>query len=297
MKQILIVGGHSSEAADVAELAAFAQGVRETTDATVTAAHVDDIQWSIAPQAFQAWNGHVERSLASYDHIILRNKMRTYHNIAYALSRFCHVHGISFFNDYSGYFPATKLAQAIVFYEQQVPFLQTVYAARHEMLRMAILRDLTFPCILKDAKGAQGASNYLVHDLAELDAVLAREPRVDFIAQEYCPNDCDYRILVLGKHHLIIERRASSESHLNNTSQGANAALASDDALPPELMEQARHLMNVLQLTIAGIDVMPRKNTTDFYFLETNAQPQIFTGSFIDEKRALFAKMLADFSA
>lgn len=297
MQRILIVGGHSSSNTDVEELKAFGGGIAQSSNnATCDTTTADALYFVIAPGEFRVHTANDGSTLEAYDLVILRNKMRTYSNIAYLLSRYCAVQGKAFFNDYSQYFPATKVAQAAVFYEQAVPFIKTVYSMDRTTLASAIKKELSLPFILKDSQGAKGASNYLVQTFAQLQEILKQEPDVDFIAQSYLPNDCDYRILLLGSQVLVIKRQGKGDSHLNNTSLGGDAVLVDVSDFPAEIIAYARRLAASMGLTIAGVDVMPHKDTGEYYVLETNAQPQIFTGAFLDEKQQAMTAFLKEFN-
>jgi len=223
MKSVLVVGGHSAQPADVRELQAFAAGLQQLLqqELVITTTTVDALQFVIEPNNFQVVDGNTDTDLQIFDLIILRNKMRTYTTVAYCLSRYCALRKQRFFNDYSGYFPSTKPAQAVVFYEQSVPFLKTVFAMDNSLLAKAATAQLSFPLVLKDASGAKGEANYLIQNRAELDIRLAAEPQILFMAQAFCPNDCDYRLLLAGGEHLVIKRQGLSDTHLNNTSKGA----------------------------------------------------------------------------
>ncbi|MEK7152521.1 MAG: hypothetical protein AAB834_01115 [Patescibacteria group bacterium] len=292
MKRILVIGGHSASSDDVAELTRFCEGVRQTYDgAEVGMLHVDQLQFVIEPEAMRVLDSKNGQQIAGADLVILRNKMRTYSTIAYCLSRYCITEKVNFFNDYSAYFPGTKIAQAVIFYEQRVPFLKTVYAMDHAALTAIIKKELSLPFVLKDAFGAQGTANYLIRSFEDLEKCLAGEPDTAFIAQEFCPNDRDYRVLVMSDDHLVFKRQGVAGTHLNNTSQGAEATLAMDD-VPAPIIEQSHQLARHMGLRIAGVDVVPRLNSHEFYFIETNSQPQIFTGALHDEKRLHFARLL-----
>jgi glutathione synthase/RimK-type ligase-like ATP-grasp enzyme len=295
MKRILVVGGHSAHQADMDELGQFCDGLNVAYPAAaVDKLPVDQLQFVVAPGNFLALHGPAGHSVSDYDLVILRNKMRTYNNVAYVLSRYCHAQGLRFFNDYSAYYPGTKAAQAVTFYEQGLPFLKTLFAMDPSVLRDLAQKELAFPFVLKDASGAKGESNYLIHNIKEMESRLAAEPDTNFIAQEYCPNDRDYRILIFGDEHLVFERRGGPGNHLNNTSRGAQAALA-PSAVPSEIIAKAYKLARQSGLSVAGIDVMPKLGTTDFYFIETNSQPQLFTGALLNEKRQYAARMLQKF--
>ena len=146
--------------------------------------------------------------------------------------------------------------------------------------------------VVKDKHGGHGNDNYFVQDSAELATILAKNPQIRFIAQEFIPNDRDYRILLAGSQALIIERRGQAGSHLNNTSQGGTATLIDPDDFPAELVEAARAYATWCQYEIAGVDVVMNVETGKYYFLEINSQPQIVTGAFVPEKQQLIGQYL-----
>lgn len=292
MKKIVIVGGHSNTPDDIQELNLFCQSIGEAyPEVQVEAITVDQLQFVIEPGSFKALNAKNGSELREADLVILRNKMRTYNSIAYALSRYCETAGVRFFNDYSQYFPGTKLAQAVVFYEQELPFIKTVYAMDSGALTDVIKKELSLPFVLKDALGAKGSSNYLIKSFEELADRLRAEPDTHFLAQEFCANDRDYRVLIAGSECLVIKRQGVGDTHLNNTSTGGSATLAPGE-VPAEVIEQSKRLAEAMKLQIVGVDVMPKLATDEFYFIETNSQPQVFTGSFPEEKRELMARFL-----
>lgn len=288
--KILVVCGHSAVETDVIEAELFAEGLRANLAAgEIEIAHVDQLVFVVAPHNFDvSLHG---QSLCTFDLVILRGKMRTYNDVSYALSRFCSTQNVRFFNDYSGHFSGTKLAQAVVFYELGLPFLKTVRAADQNAMTHAVGEQLTMPAILKDSYGAKGTSNYLVKSHSELMSRLRAEKDVAFVAQEYCPNDGDFRLLILGEESVVIKRKAASGSHLNNTSLGATAQLV-DNVIPDRIVQGARKMMQRLGLTIAGVDIIKHKETGEYYFLEINSQPQIYNGTFVDEKAELFTRLI-----
>ncbi|HSX29773.1 MAG TPA: hypothetical protein VLE73_04415 [Candidatus Saccharimonadales bacterium] len=295
MKQVLVIGGVSTDPADVDEITAFTAGVHSHAgDAAVQFAHLDQLQFVFAPGDFRVFDANNNCPLSDYNLVILRSKMRTYATLAYCLSRYLTNAGIPFFNDYSTYFTGTKLGQTVLFYEQRVPFLKTVYSLHPDLLVAAAEQELGLPFILKDSRGAQGKANYLVHSLDEARSILASGPDMQFLAQEYCPTDRDYRVLIAGGANMVFSRQGNLDTHLHNTSQGASARVATDE-LPESVIADARKLARRLGLSTAGIDVIPgsREHGAAFYFLEINSQPQIFTGTLLPEKAALFERFIA----
>jgi glutathione synthase/RimK-type ligase-like ATP-grasp enzyme len=232
-------------------------------------------------------------SLREMDLIALHGQIRHDRDMAYALSRFCAWHHIPSFNDFSGYFPGTKVGQAVVFAEHGVRIPTTVFAMDQERFLACIEKELGYPCIVKNADGTQGKSNYLVRSPDEARQKLRAEPGITFIAQEYCPNDRDYRLILTPGQQLAFERRGPADSHLNNTSQGGSATIVTD-RIPAEVIGQSRAIAKALGLTLAGVDIMPHLKTGEFYFIEVNSQPQLFTGALLEAKEPLVKGLFLD---
>lgn len=287
MKKILIVSGsteYTQNSAGRKELHTFLDNLLGK-DAEVLSTHLDYIEYLLEPGVFAAHDTMNDIDLTSVDCVFMRGpKLRARSDLAYYLSRYCAWNNIPFMNDYSGHYPGTKVAQSIVFLEEKAPFLATLHIARTELLVQRAQERFGFPYILKSNIGSHGEANYLVRDAEQARRILAQKPNVDFLAQEFCPNDRDYRLLLMGDTKLTFERRGKDGSHLNNTSQGGDAALA-DDVLPPEIVADSHRIARRLGLTIAGVDVMPNSSTGSYYFLEVNSQPQLYTGAFLAQKK------------
>lgn len=291
--KILLVGGLSNDAQDRDSLIKLRQYVQDILpDAQLWATHMDLLEFSLAPDSYDVYDISSGLDLKTMDQVIIRGpKMRMISEYAYYLSRFCQLNHIDFWNDYSGYYPGTKFAQNSVFYEHKAPFLQTLFSLDKAKMLERAQQMFGYPYILKTNVGSHGNSNYLIKSADEAQAVVAKEPDTKFIAQAYCPNDRDYRLLFVGDEHLVFERRGSADVHINNTSKGG-VATAAHDVLPQELIDQAKTIGQSLGLTVSGADVMPRLNTDEYYFLEINSQPQFRTGALLDEKKELVRALL-----
>lgn len=298
MKKILLVGKESMDSADIAALRAMTQYLEDALGEAyeIAGTYLDCLRYQIAPTSFAAYDTLNSCDIADMDAIYIRGPRMRWASIpAYYLSRYCAYHHIPCVNDYSRYYPNTKVAQAILFLEHRLPFLATLYDASKKRLVTAAAHQFGFPYVLKDTIGAHGDSNHLIRSAEQVDEVLSKEATVDFLAQEFCPNDRDYRLLLLGDKNLTFERRGDADSHLNNTSKGGQARLA-DDALPSPIVAAARKLADELGLMIAGVDIMPRLNTDELYFLEINSQPQLQSGALLAQKqeqlRTFFDRLL-----
>ncbi|MGB4759375.1 MAG: ATP-grasp domain-containing protein [Candidatus Saccharimonadales bacterium] len=294
MKKILIIGGRkideTSRESSQSYLDFF---TKAAPNVTVEYVDFDDLVVTVAPDEFTVYNHRHESSFESYDAIYFRGRIRRDADLAYCISRFCAVKKIPFANDYSGYRSPSKLSQAIRFYELGVPFLKTIYSLDGALLLKASEAALEYPFIIKDSYGTQGEDNFLVRDQRSAARAVHDNADIRFIAQEFFPNNCDYRVLCVGNDQLIIRRSASDGSHLNNTSQGAAATLVVVDDFPAAIIEQAHLVAKSLGMTIAGIDVLYNDKSSAFAFLEVNSQPQLYSGAFVEEKNALVGRYLA----
>lgn len=189
-----------------------------------------------------------------------------------------------------------KLSCAFARNTEGLPSPQTIYAADHLMAN-AIRQEKLFgyPFILKADFGKKGRNNFLIKSDAELTEAMG-EASGAMIAQEFIPNDGDYRILVLaGKVDIVMLRKGDGSSHLNNTSQGGTAELVDPASLPPQIIADAIKAAKVERLQVAGADVVIDKRSGKYYFLEVNRAPQIATGAFVDEKMQAYANMIKEY--
>jgi glutathione synthase/RimK-type ligase-like ATP-grasp enzyme len=295
MKKILLVGGTSTSTRDQdrkQEQLAFMSDVLGS-DAHCYLAYMDDMRYEVAPGSFRVFDNRNKIDLSEIDVVFIRGMEQIPESAAYYLSRYCAWSNTPCVSDYSMYVPSDKAAQAILFLEHDVPFLKTIYTPNAEQLVAAASKIFGYPYILKATIGSHGNDNYLIHSQAEAENALTLSPRVEFLAQEFCPNDLDYRLLLVGKRQLLFERRGGTASHLNNTSKGAQATKVTD-VLPPQMIKQAQALAESLGLMLAGVDIMPHRETGELYFLEVNLQPQLRTGAFLEEKRVLIHDLFED---
>ena len=293
MKKILVIGTRHAARDKRPSKNAFQQYLTEAmgTSASVDAVYYDEVVIGIAPGVFTAVAPRKDIDLADYQALALRGRRTD----DFFLAKFCAYHGIPCVNDYSNFFQPNKLAQATVFLEAGVPFPATYFSADQSLLITHAADTFGYPYILKANNGTQGDSNYLIRTAAEAKQALDREPDVEFIAQEYCPNDRDYRLLLVGDNMLLFERRGGTDTHLNNTSKGGTATALELTTVPEETLLQAKSLANSLGLKIAGFDIIPKLGTEQLYFLEINYQPQLRTGALVAEKQALVRQLFESF--
>lgn len=292
MSKVLILGGLSTDE----DRSEYGQSLSKFIDGhEFDVANFDELTFSIGPSKFSIIVSKLGKELLSYDLVMFRGAVRGHRDLAYIISRYMSLHNKQFFNDYSVYRSPTKLAQAAYFFEQKVPFVNTYFALNSVDYRQLIDDNLNYPFILKDNVGSHGQNNFLIKSPEELEEKLKNNSTIQFIAQDFHPNECDYRVLVMGDiKPLIIKRKAANGSHLNNTSQGGAADLVED--LPGELLAQSIRLAKNAGMMLAGVDILPNLETGTHYFLEMNSQPQILTGAFVTEKLNKLALLLGSLS-
>ena len=288
MKHVLLIGGKTSDQDETEIMAGYAtyfvDGINNVEASYV---HFDELYIAVEPGRYVVFDTRNQRMLNYYDLIIFRGKIRADSELAYCVSRLCSINNIPFFNDYSPYRAASKVSQAITFFELNVNFMKTLYSMNNTILRDRTEKELKLPFILKDSYGAHGNSNYLIRDYTQLDEILEKQKDVKFIAQAFFPNECDYRIVCIGDRELVIRRSAHGDSHLNNTSQGGSAEIVDSSFLPHSIIESGHSISNKLSMGIAGVDLLYNEETKDYAFLEVNSQPQLNSGAFPIEKQLL----------
>jgi glutathione synthase/RimK-type ligase-like ATP-grasp enzyme len=295
LNKVLLIGGISSNQKDQdtkqEQLAFMEHVLGEQTHCYM--AFMDDLRYTLAPGKFQVYDTRNEIDLNEIDVVFIRGMERVPVSAAYYLSRYCTWAGKSCISDYSIYAPANKVAQAVLFVEYGVPFLSTIYSPNSARLTKEAEASFGYPYILKASVASHGNYNYLIRSSQEAHETITANPTIDFLAQEFCPNNYDYRLLILGSGHLLFKRQGDADTHLNNTSKGAQAT-KSADILPAHIVQQARELAKALGLMLAGVDIIPHRETGELYFLEVNLQPQLRTGAFLDEKKVLLRQLFKD---
>lgn len=293
MKNVLVVSGSRQSTTDrtaMSRVGKYLSEVNGKEDYRYQISYLDDLCYVISPGNFDIYETHSGKKLNDIDIVHIQFIKRRPIRGAFYLSRYCNWLGIACYYDYSLYFPEGKAAQAVVFLEHGVNFLKTIYTKDNLKLISFAANELGYPFILKANIASHGDHNYLIENLEQAYEVISKDAGVDFLAQQYCPNDWDYRLLLVGDDHLLFERIGEEGSHLNNTSKGAETKEVFN-VLPPEIIKQSRGIADYLRLKIAGVDIMPSQGDGQYYFIEVNAQPQLRTGALTERKKQLLKNM------
>lgn len=222
-----------------------------------------------------------------------------YHEQATSIAEAMQEHHTPFVgNELKHYIPAYKLSQMSRLARGGIRIPHTLYLPleHYESNFENIVAKLGTPFIFKAIDGSTGDHNYLVKSKQQLVKIINENTNINYMAQAFISNESDLRVLIVGgKIRLVIERRRMDDStHLNNTSQGAEAHLLDINDLNESLQNLSLHAAEIMERDIAGVDVMLEKDTGVPYILEVNASPQIATGAFDAEKTALYAQFFKE---
>lgn len=181
-----------------------------------------------------------------------------------------------------------KLSQMYMLQRKSVPIPKTLFCRNNRRLIRLVgsryAKDFAFPLIAKATGGTRGDANYLVKSIEELENIIKTEKR-HFMIQEFIPNDGDMRFFIVnGALKGVIGRKASGDSHLNNTSKGGSADLLNRNDFSDVVVADALESALVFGRDCAGVDVIFNKDTGAHYILEVNRAPQIEHASFENEK-------------
>jgi glutathione synthase/RimK-type ligase-like ATP-grasp enzyme len=292
MKQLLVIGSKRQDASIHEPLSGIADYVQRMVgdDVVVSHVHVDELVHVLNGNETKVYIAKTMQLMDDFDFVWFRGKLNASLNDVAIVCRYLESKDIKFANpSYSTRAPYGKLAQMYQLARLNLPYPTTI-SATADFMAAIVKRQLKYPIILKAIHGSHGDNNYLVTDTEHLQELLAKQPAVPFIAQTYVPNQGDYRILIVGNEQLIILRRGSGESHLNNTSKGGNAILIDVADFPAEILKAAYTFAVDSNYDIAGVDVMFGSQDDRPYFLEINSQPQIMSGAFTSEKADLVAR-------
>ncbi len=265
-------------------------------NATVEISALDDLVY-VAGKHSAIYDPNKMYDLADFDFVIMRTVGKEFER-AVAAAHYLRAKNVPFTDSYLVAQGRGKLSCSFARVTNGLPVPQTVYARPHLLPKALLAAQLKYPLILKADLGKKGNDNYLISSESELKETLAAtaERDVDMIAQEFIPNNGDYRILVLhGKPVFALFRKSSTGSHLNNTSKGGEAIQVAVEEVDKAILEASIQAAKIERLEVAGVDIVVSAKTNSHYFLEVNRAPQIPTGAFANEKMAAYANMIKEY--
>jgi len=152
-----------------------------------------------------------------------------------------------------------------------IPIIPSLISNDYDYIK-DFVDEYKFPIITKPINGKQGRE-ILQHESIDsiLDAVQKSE--IPLIIQPMIPNDGDYRVWILkGKVIGVIKRSPNTEDEFrSNISLGGTAQVAE---LPDDVLDMAIKSAQILDLDMAGVDIIQDTGTKKYYIMEVNAAPQ-----------------------
>lgn len=235
------------------------------------------------------------RPLDNFDFIFIRDWFKTYRTESLAVAEFITAKGMPYWNK-EAYLQRSsgKLSQYAHLSAIKGSIPSTFCGPTEEIVRQIEEGKLQLPFIVKASSGSRGRDNFLVESIEQFKTVMESTEQL-MVVQAFIPNNEDYRVICVdGSPQLVMKRsRTKSDTHLNNTSQGADAELLNVDELQQllgsywsEFLRMAKAIAQRWGRNLTGVDIIIDERGK-FYILESNNLPQLEKGAFVEDKLKL----------
>lgn len=299
MKKILIITSPRDpkwleSSSDIARgLLSFAADISDKT-MSVHITTLDRLIFTISAHTMGVWDDYNGRDLLEYDAIHMRNLDKDINSLDYARAIYAYAthHAVHVVEEADRGGAYGKLSQMVLFHLAGLPVPHTVASWSGSVL-IRKTNTLSMPLIVKANNAMKGEYNYKITSHDELVGKIAMSPQ-SFVAQEFVPNNGDYRVLFIGEYSdpLIFKRSSIDGSHLNNTSKGAQVERVAMSDFPKEALEMCVKAAVTVGRKVTGVDVMQDVRDGSWVLLEANANPALSMGEFLQEKRHMYRSML-----
>lgn len=248
---------------------------------------VKELEFSIKSGEISIYDPLNKRELDSYDLVFFRLWQRE-HERATATAIYLNSKNVAFFDSepLNG-LSLTKLTDSVKLATNNVPVPDTYFSSPKRTAKLIDLKNfLAYPLIVKDVNGTRGNNNHLVNTKEEALNIVQSEPGINFMLQQYVPNDCDYRFVVADSRIALVIRRSRDvdATHLNNTSAGAAGQLVDIDEFSTAIQSDVIKSAKLHNRQFCGVDVIIDKDSGNHYILEVNAAPDLVVGAAIGNK-------------
>jgi len=209
---------------------------------------------------------------------------------ALAVATYLNRQGVPFLNRNIAHMePSNKIGEMALMADADIAMPNTFISSFEQILKAFREKPpIQFPLIMKDAAGYGGKCNFLVNDYEQLAQIIEVNLEVDFVIQEFVPNDFDYRCLVINDEITVVIQRvrgAEATTHLNNTSAGGTGTAVPRTSLSPEARAMVLSAARALgREQLCGVDLIVDKHSGRPYILEVNQPPEIEAGAETEKK-------------
>lgn len=214
-----------------------------------------------------------------------------YRDIAYATALYLERAGIQLWNgEMARQRSTTKLSCMVQLALHDLPVPNTLFSLDRSQL---VLPEP--PYIAKAFSASRGQDNFLIKTQHQATEVFntAHNP---YLIQPFLPNDHDLRVICFGGEPSLVLRRSrkkSSDTHLNNTSQGGEAQWLDVASIDEKLLTLSRKICIIMGREMGGIDFIPDTTSPSGYScLEVNAIPQLTSGHDVSKKLDMLARVI-----
>lgn len=259
-------------------------------------AHYKDLFFFFNQSEMEVINLNNGTDLSGYDFVYLKSYYR-YDEIATSVAEYLEFKRVGYVcSELSSYISHSKVSQYAKMASAGIPIPKTVYfhssSFSRVIDRVEPLIRAPFICKATDAEG--GDLNFLLSGFEKINSTFKQHSGIEFVLQEFIPNDFDVRCLIVNKKaELLIKRaRQDARTHLNNTSQGSAASLISRNTFGEINIKLAEKAADLFGREIAGVDVLIRRGDNRPFVLEVNASPQVSTGSYAEKKIEIYADFI-----
>ncbi|MFZ2125349.1 MAG: hypothetical protein WA087_01120 [Candidatus Saccharimonadales bacterium] len=296
MKRILLISSTASTKPDF-DRRSFPDALHEkiSSHPIIDISLMPDLVFDLSVDGCKVFDVVTGNDIASYNLVIIRSVGKSLDQ-GIALAHYLRMKNVPFIDSYLEMRGAGKLSCAMQRFRLGLvtPTPRTIYADPKHLEKYINEAGLNYPIVLKANISKKSHGNYLIMDSGKLDKKLARKSDIQFVVQEYIPNDGVYRVLVFGgKISVIIKRsQASIYKQLRDGLVQEPPRLENVDIFDENVKSDILKAVNLEALDAAGVDIIISQNTGKLYILEVNRAPQINGGSFINEKITAYAAMI-----
>jgi len=295
MKKVLLIArARSNESKQKAENFANRIRMHVGDEVTIETSEISELFFALDESDMDIYHPQKGFHIRDFDLVILRHVGKMAEE-AHAITLYCDYYGIKYTDSYLNRpLIDNKMSTAFMLWTQGTRYLpKTFYGPTNELVHR--FAELGSKAVLKANISSKGKLNFVVKTEDDIRRLVNTHPESRFLLQEFIASNSDLRVLVFHyKPVLVIKRTGDGTSHLNNTSQGGNAEIIPLDQLSQAIIETSVAAARTTQLEVAGVDIIIDSVTGKFYILEVNNAPQISSGSFLEEKSMLYAKMIED---
>lgn len=217
--------------------------------------------------------GDKKRSLSYFDAIIPRSPhfktkvkdkiiIKRLNTLLKLIIEYSKENKIALLNDkfFSKYQSLDKLAQQYFLFKNNLPGIPSLHFSNLEKVK--IKNKFIFPVVAKLAQGSLGTGVFKIKDKKGLKKFISDNDKLGkfYLIQEYCPIDCDFRVLVVNKKALGVMKRIPKKGEWRtNVSRGGNACSVSNNEAK-KIKRLAEKTAREMSFDYVGVDILSHNN-------------------------------------